>query len=78
MLSANAAIDYRYSSLEKFKDIYFAKLNMEGPLDLVKKLGISYVPTFIVFKDGRKVDELVGPEKQELLEFLEKAVGRSS
>lgn len=40
--------------------------------EVAEQCGISAMPTFQVFKDGKKVDELVGASKEMLLKLLEK------
>jgi thioredoxin 1 len=47
------------------------KVNVDESGDLAGDYGIRSIPTMIVFKDGVKVDQIVGlRQKQELLEKL--------
>ncbi|MGL4912397.1 MAG: thioredoxin [Romboutsia sp.] len=38
----------------------FAKVDIDQSMDLAKKFSISTVPTLIIFKDGKPVENLVG------------------
>lgn len=40
--------------------------------DLAQELGIRAMPTFLVFKDGEKVDEFLGANPPALLNLLKK------
>ena len=44
----------------KFKKIRFARLNIDENKDIATKLGIQAIPIFIMFKNGKPVDRLVG------------------
>lgn len=46
---------------EKFDGrINFGKVNVEDNQDLASKFGVSSIPNFILFKDGKVVDQFVG------------------
>jgi thioredoxin 1 len=50
------------------------KLDASIEMDQVQELGVSALPTFLVFKDGKIVDSTVGAtSKANLLEMLSKA-----
>jgi len=50
------------------------KLDASVEMDLVQELGVSSLPTFLVYKDGQIVDSTVGAtSKANLLELLTKA-----
>jgi len=36
------------------------------------KSGVSAMPTFIIYRDGKKVDEMVGASKDKLEELIKK------
>ena len=40
--------------------------------ELAAEAGVSAMPTFMVYKDGEKVEELVGASKEKLLELIKK------
>lgn len=44
----------------KFKKIRFARLNIDENRDIATKLEIQAIPIFIMFKNGKPVDRLVG------------------
>ncbi len=44
----------------KFKKIRFARLNIDENRDIATKLGIQAIPIFIMFKNGKPIDRLVG------------------
>ncbi len=44
----------------KFKKIRFARLNIDENKDIATKLEIQAIPIFIMFKNGKPVDRLVG------------------
>jgi thioredoxin 1 len=57
----------------EFKDkIYFAKFDVDALPELAQELGIRAMPTFVVFKDGEKVDEFVGANPPALQKVLAK------
>ena len=56
---------------EKFKGkVEFGKVNIEENQEITKKLEISSIPHFILFKDGKPVDSFVGSMSSE--DFEEK------
>ena len=51
----------------------FAKLNVDESRDLSINLGISSIPTFIFFKDGKIATKAVGfKSKQEMEDIIQK------
>jgi thioredoxin 1 len=45
---------------KKFKKIRFARLNIDQNSEIATRLGIQAIPIFIMFKNGRPVDKVVG------------------
>lgn len=45
----------------------FAKLNVDEAQDIAGEYGVMSIPTLIVFKDGEKVDQLVGVQDKDTL-----------
>ncbi|RYP16334.1 hypothetical protein DL765_005184 [Monosporascus sp. GIB2] len=70
---AIAPILANHSNEEEFKDIFFAKIDVDELPELSQELGIRAMPTFMLFKDGEKADELVGANPNALVELLRKS-----
>lgn len=51
---------------KKHPDIIFLKVDVDEVQEVAEQCRISAMPTFQVWKDGRKVDELVGASKERL------------
>lgn len=49
------------------KTVKFLKVNVEDLQALVEKLGISSIPTVILFKNGKEVDRFVGIKDAEFI-----------
>ena len=52
---------------EKFKEIKFARVNVDENRELSSKFSISVLPCLVVFKKGREVDRIVGALPEEVL-----------
>lgn len=52
---------------EKYKDqpIKFAKINIDENSSTPSQFGVMSIPTFIVFKNGKPLDEFVGIQTKE-------------
>ena len=50
----------------------FYKLDVDEVPDLAQELGVRAMPTFMVFKDGEKIGEVVGANEKALLALVEK------
>jgi thioredoxin-like negative regulator of GroEL len=54
----------------RFSDIYknaaFFKLDVDKVEDVAGELGVRAMPTFMIFKDGEKVNEVVGANPKAL------------
>ena len=60
---------------ETYPSARFFKLDVDEVPDVAQELGIRAMPTFILFKDGEKVGEIVGANKKALEAAIEKEVG---
>lgn len=62
------------NELDKIKDkIDVIKVDIDKFMDLATQYKIMSVPTMIFFKDGEKIEELIGYHtEEELLEIIEK------
>ncbi|MGD9275559.1 MAG: thioredoxin [Candidatus Pacearchaeota archaeon] len=59
---------------EKFKGkIKFGKVNIEDNQSLAEKFEVRSIPNFVLFKDGKAIDNFVGGMSQE--DFEEKLKG---
>lgn len=50
----------------------FYKLDVDEVPDVAQELGVRAMPTFMVFKDGEKVGEVVGANQKALEALVEK------
>jgi thioredoxin 1 len=50
--------------------VRFAKVNVDECRDVPAKFGIRGIPTLILFKDGKKVNELVGNQPKDRIKNL--------
>lgn len=56
----------------ELKNIKIAKVNVDESGELAGEYGIRSIPTMIIFKDGQKIDQMVGlKQKAELKELLQ-------
>ena len=55
-----------------------AKINVDEEPEIVSRYGIQSIPTIIIFKDGRKVDRLMGAVPKKVLNQRLAAVTQSS
>jgi thioredoxin-like negative regulator of GroEL len=62
----------RWSNEDEFKDVYFAKFDVDAVPELTQELGIRAMPTFMVFKDGEKADDFLGANPPALRKMVEK------
>lgn len=59
---------------EKYKEVYFGKIDVEVLPDLSDQLDVQAMPTFLLFKDGVQVGKLLEPKPAELTKLLEKGL----
>jgi len=48
--------------------IAFGKVNVDEERDIAMRFGIMSIPTIIIFKDGKMVDQIVGAMPEKILE----------
>jgi len=51
---------------DEYPTARFYKLDVDNVPDVAKELGIRAMPTFLLFKDGEKVGEVVGANPKAL------------
>ena len=62
-------------ALELSGQVHFAKINVEDNGDLVNRFGISSIPTLILFKKGKVVDQMIGAvPKEQIRRMVQKYV----
>ncbi|KAL9950635.1 hypothetical protein ACROYT_G043162 [Oculina patagonica] len=59
-------------STVEFPDVCFAKVNVDENSETTEAEGISAMPTFKLYKDGKKIDELTGANEAKLKELIQK------
>ena len=64
--------EFRFS--DEFTSAKFFKLDVDECPDVAQELGVSAMPTFLLFKDGEKVDQVVGANPIALKAAIEKAL----
>jgi thioredoxin 1 len=65
---------YRFS--EEFTEAHFIKVDVDEVPDVAQELGIRAMPTFIIFKGGEKVGEVVGANPPAVKAAIQKALGK--
>ena len=55
---------------QKYSDANYLKVDVDELPDLAQQYGIRAMPTFMIFKDGKKVDELIGANPVKLEEKI--------
>lgn len=55
---------------ESTESIYFIKVNVDEAEDVSQEYGIRAMPTFMLFKDGEKANEVVGADPSKLEQLV--------
>ena len=57
---------------EQYKDkAKFYKVDLNEVEDVAQECGVRMTPTFVLFKDGMKVDDMSGPKIDKLRQMIE-------
>lgn len=57
----------------EMESVKFAKVNVDENQGIAQSLGITAIPTLVLYRDGKPVDKVVGLlPKEQLKEFIEK------
>jgi thioredoxin 1 len=59
---------------DEYPDAHFVKLDVDEVPDVAQELGIRAMPTFLIFKDEEKIQEVVGANPKALLAAIQSAV----
>lgn len=62
---------------KKYTDARFYKFDVDELTDLAQELEVKAMPTFILLKDGEKVDTVVGANPRALESAIQKHLGLS-
>jgi thioredoxin len=57
---------------EKYTTVNFIKVDVDECEDVAGACGISAMPTFQFYKDGKKVDDFCGADEGQLIQRIEK------
>ena len=61
------------SQEEKYKEtVDFYKIDVDEVPDVAQELGIRAMPTFLIYKDGEKVEEVVGANERAIRAAVDK------
>ena len=55
-----------------YPNVRFYKLDVDEVPDVAQELGVRAMPTFMLFKNGEKVNEVVGANPQALIAAVKK------
>ncbi|CAH1779454.1 unnamed protein product [Owenia fusiformis] len=55
---------------KEFSDASFAKVNVDDADEISEDHGVSALPTFLLFKNGKKIAEVIGASEEKLRETI--------
>jgi thioredoxin 1 len=58
---------------DDFPGAHFVKVDVDEVPEVAQELGIRAMPTFLIFKDGKNVAEIVGANPKALLAAIQDA-----
>ena len=53
-------------------NVVFLKVDVDEAEDAAQEFNVSAMPTFMIYKDGKNVDSLVGASKEKLESLVQK------
>jgi thioredoxin 1 len=63
----------KFSNSDTYKDkVDFYKVDVDEVPDVAQELGVRAMPTFMFFKNGEKVDEVVGADRRAIEAAIQK------
>ncbi|GAB2280346.1 hypothetical protein Dimus_014983 [Dionaea muscipula] len=57
---------------EKYTDVDFVKIDVDELRDVAREFGVEAMPTFLLLKQGREIDKVVGAKKEDLRSKIER------
>ena len=45
---------------KKYHNVKFGRVNVDNNQDIAKKFGVQSIPTFIMFRNGKPIDKMIG------------------
>ena len=55
-----------------YTELGFVKVDVDELEDVASEANISAMPTFLVYKDGKVIDQMVGASKEKLEQLVKK------
>ncbi|XP_020213637.1 thioredoxin H2-like [Cajanus cajan] len=57
---------------QNFTDVDFVKIDVDELSEVAQEYGVQAMPTFVLLKKGKEIDNVVGAKKEELEKKIEK------
>jgi len=67
---AISPVFHQFSEVEEYNGVEFYKVDVDEQTEISQEVGIKAMPTFILFKDGKKVADLIGANPQGVQQLL--------
>ncbi|KAF8079233.1 thioredoxin [Lyophyllum atratum] len=64
----------KWSDSPDFSGVEFYKVDVDDQPDIAQEVHVRAMPTFVLFKDGNKIDDLVGANPKGLECLVQKSV----
>ncbi|CAK8540602.1 unnamed protein product [Lathyrus sativus] len=61
-----------HAMANEFRDVEFIKIDVDELSDVAQEFKVQAMPTFLLLKNGREVDKIVGAKKDELKNKIQK------
>lgn len=61
---------------KELKNVTFAKVNVDNNQEIASKFNVMGIPTFIILKNGKEVDRIVGSNPKSVLKSKIEAVSK--